>query len=404
MELRPLGNVFCALFVVVTLGASSGSLAPIPELDGLAQVIESQATVARSLADVDLNSAFSSDRFADNARVLDAQVQWTRSLGSPGTALEPKAQPDGPTATCGPTTNRRESAVWGEFTTSGKRTPLFLTYDCRIRHEDGPESELLETPDSASFKMVCRDPVSGRDHAVFLTVAGASSSTIQVWGVDPVSAALKPLYTEWWGDMESHDTDRWGLDRLIAEDGTCLWRNRQEARATVKAAMVALRVRAEENVEPGWTFPVTLPTREIPAETARNWLRSLEGTASTAILEGAVYADDASRASWRVVQALSTTQYEWEGVILLLDRRAGTWQAIYDVSLDYPMLGMVVEGDHLFAAICVASCYDGHGYAGDAEYDTLAVDLRTMRATRFKSSSLGNNPPIHDVDEEILSQ
>lgn len=229
-----------------------------------------------------------------------------------GVAWEARGQPGGTTATCGPATEERESAVRGEFTADGKRTQLFLTYDCRVRHEDGPESELLEAPDAASFKTVCRDPVSGRDHAVFFTTAGASSSTVQVWGVDPATAALKPLYTEWWGDMEPGD-DRWGLDRLVAGEGTCLWRDRREARDTVKAAMMALRVRAGGDVGPGGAAPDTLPARGIPAGTARKWLKALEGARSAVILEGAVYADDAGRASWRVVQALGTTLREREG-------------------------------------------------------------------------------------------
>lgn len=324
-----------------------------------------------------------------------------------GAAPEPGAQPGGTTATCGPTTKERESAVRGEFTADGKRTRLFLTYDCRVRHEDGPESELLEAPDAASFKTVCRDPVSGRDHAVFHTIAGASSSTVQIWGVDPASSALKPLYTEFWGDMESGD-GKWELDRLVAGDGTCLWRERQKARDTVKAAMMALRVRAGEDVGPGGAAPDTLPARGIPAGTARKWLKALGGARSAVILEGAVYADAAGRASWSVVQALGATLHEREGAVLLLDRRTGAWRSIYDVSLDYPMLGMVVRGDRLFASVCVAWCDRGRGYSGEAEYETLAVDLRTKRPTVLwtpPSGSLnGKNPPIRNVDEEILSR
>lgn len=101
---------------------------------------------------------------------------------------------------------------------------------------------------------------------------------------------------------------------------------------------------------------------------------------------------------------LSTTLCEWERVILLLDRRAGAWQAIFDVSLDYPMLGMVVKGNQLFAAVCVALCYHGNGYAGRAEYETLVIDLRTKRAMRLESRPIGNNPTIHDVDNELLSR
>jgi len=57
-------------------------------------------------------------------------------------------------------------------------------------------------------------------------------------------------------------------------------------------------------------------------------------------LEGAVYVDVAGQPSWCVTHILSTTLHEQAGVVLLLDRRAGACHAIYDVSLDYPLLGM----------------------------------------------------------------
>ena len=395
-------STVCVVLIAATLGVCNGSRAEAREIEGVRQVVEGQATGSKSPADVNRYGALSTTGLADFTRVLNAELQWMRFIASTGSVQEFNAQPDLRPTTCGPFADRPETAVWGEFTDIGKPTPLFLKFNCRIRHEDGPESELLSTPDTASLKVLCRDPASGRENAVFFTSAGASSSTIEVWGVDPPSGALKPLYMEGWGDLEATDTDSWGLDRLVSEDGACLWRNRQEARATVKSAMAALRVDPEENVIPAWMVPPALPTREIRAETARRWLKSLEGATTAAILEGAVYADAADRASWRVVQVLSTTRYEWEGVILLLDRRAGRWQAIFDVSLDYPMLGMVVKGNQLSAAVCVAFCYRGNGYAGRAEYETLVINLRTKRAMRLESRPIGNNPAIHDVGKELL--
>ena len=140
--------------------------------------------------------------------------------------------------------------------------------------------------------------------------------------------------------MESGNYGEWALDRLVAADGTCLRRKRQEARDTVKAAMAALRLRAAADEGPNRIVPGPMRTREIRAETARNWLTALECAGSAATPEGAVYVDVAGRASWRVTQILSTTLHEWAGVVQLLDRRVGTCHAIYDVSLDYPLLGM----------------------------------------------------------------
>ena len=327
----------------------------------------------------------------------------------------PEALPDGKTVRCGPLAEGPQSAVLGDFTAERRQTRLFLTFDCRIRHEDGPEADDPVSPDHASLMAVCRDPVSGRDQAVFRTGGGTSSADVQVWGVDPASSAVRRLYVEGWADMrewltdtDAGDYDKRELDRLVAGDGTCLWRNRQEARDTVKAAIAAFRACPGEECSANREVPTALPARSIPAGTARKWLTALERFSHGVILEGAVYADEGARASWRIVQVLSTTRYEWDGALLVFDRRAGTWQSILDVSLDYPMSDMVVKGDRLFAAICVDGCYHGHGYASDAEYEALEVDLRTKRATLLQLPWSDDpprmNPPIRNVQEEILSQ
>ena len=211
------------------------AVSPRPDLD---RVFTDMAKSAKGMRDVAKAATAAVRPIGQLKKSMDSLGELATELGSmplPGQGVEPRspgALPDGTTVTCGSTAEGRESAAWGEFTTNGRRTRLFLTYDCRIRHEDGPEAELLEAPDAASFKAVCRDPVSGRDHAVVRTIAGPSPATVQIWGIDPESSALTPFYTESWGELEPGDYDKWGWDRLIAKDGTCLWRKRQEARAT----------------------------------------------------------------------------------------------------------------------------------------------------------------------------
>lgn len=51
----------------------------------------------------------------------------------------------------------------------------------------------------------------------------------EVWGVDPPSGTLRPLYIEGAGDMEHGDRDGWKLERLVTADGPCPWRDRREA-------------------------------------------------------------------------------------------------------------------------------------------------------------------------------
>lgn len=289
----------------------------------------------------------------------------------------------------------RESAVWSIFL-ADEWTRLILTYDCQVRHEDGHDWNILGSPDTASILATCRDPVSDHNHAVLYTSSG-TSSTVQLLGVVPVIPAPgvepmtlpKVLYTEAWGVMGE---GKWQLDQLVSEEGTCLWRNRQEARATVKDAMVALRGVG--------------PLREVAPATVHKWLNALESAGSAAILEAAIYADTAGRDSWRVVQVLSTTRYEWDGIVLLFDVKAGKWHALYDVSLDYPLLTMVVRGDHLFAAECVYLCYDSNAYSGQAGYDNLVIDLRTKQVAVGKISLPDSphmrNPQVRDVSNEIL--
>ena len=98
--------------------------------------------------------------------------------------------------------------------------------------------------------------------------------------------------------------------------------------------------------------------------------------------------------------------YEAEGAVLLLDRRKGAWRTIYDVTsgggktLNFPMLGMTVKGDRLFALICV-DC------GGWGEYRYFEIDLRRNRATlldREPESGYAETPPVRDVRGDAFSE
>ena len=305
----------------------------------------------------------------------------------------------------------------GAFRRDGEPTRLLLSggerVGCRIRHEGGRLPGKIRA-DAARFVTVCRDAASGRDHAVLHWSAGQHHA-VEVWAADPETGNPERLYDEAWGDDAPTEPGAvWGTTgTLVGADGACLWRASLEARGTVKAALSALRIGEEAGLgggEPGRTF--ALPTRAVPAETVRRWLTALEAAAAPegagyiAALEGAVYADDAARESWRVVQVLAQTMYEAEGAVLLLDRRQGAWRTIYDVpsggtkTLSFPMRGMTVKGDRLFASVCVY-CEDW------GEYRFFEIDLRRNRATLLgwePESDYAENPPIHDVRRAIFSE
>ena len=291
--------------------------------------------------------------------------------------------------------DEREPAVArGAFRRVGEPTRLLLSggeYGCRIRHEGGWLPGKVAA-DAAWFVTVCRDAASGRDHAVLRWGSGQHHA-VEVWAADPETGNPERFYDEAWGDDAPMAPGAWWgiIGALVSADGACLWRAKLEARETVKAALSALRIGRAAGLshdEPGRTF--ALPTRAVPAETARRWLTALdaaaasEGAGYVVALEGAVYADDAARESWLVVQVLALTANEAEGAVLLLDQRQGAWRTIYDVpsggtkTLSFPMRGMTVRGDQLFALICIDCLDDLRGWNA---YRPFAIDLRRNRAT-----------------------
>ena len=77
---------------------------------------------------------------------------------------------------------RPTRVVWRILDTNGY-------HECFLQHEDGPVSHRLGRWDShiVDFVTACRDPLSGRDHAiVFKTGSGSGSiSSKQYWSVHP---------------------------------------------------------------------------------------------------------------------------------------------------------------------------------------------------------------------------
>ncbi len=296
----------------------------------------------------------------------------------------------------------------GAFTEggSGRQTRLVLARDaergCVIRHEGSDAADIGRVWTGVYLAGICRDAETGRDHAMMHASAGQHSD-IQVWTADPATGSPLMLYSEAWGGHVSPAGREWGLDLLVAADGTCRWRERQDAHKSFKAAMAALRIGAAIDAEEP---EFDLPARPVPAGTVRRWLPVLEGAAT---LEGAVYADDDGRMAWLVVQVLGRTLCDAEGVVLLFDRQRQSWQTIYDVpsgcskTLNFPMRGMVVKGDRLFASLC-RQC-NGWG-----DYRDFVIDLRSLRAAALDPGGGPalpdghENPVIHELDSGAFPQ
>lgn len=293
----------------------------------------------------------------------------------------------------------------GDFLGDGQEIGLALwntETGCNIGREDG-EGRAVRLGGAggfyggAHFAAVCRDPVSGRDHAV-LHMSEGQYHDIAIWSLE--AAVPKRLYKEGWGD--SAYGDDWGIDLPVAADGACLWRERQRRFETFGTAMTALRVdRGAGDAEPE-AGSGALPQRALAAATVREHLRALRGSAR---FEGAVYADDAARESWFVVQVLGGPMCDAEGAVLLLERRTGQWKAIYDVAGGcskawyFPMRGMVVAGDRLYAGLCVDCSYWG-------TYADFEIDLRTNRAEALDRDTEAPGPGDEEnpqLDEPIAA-
>ena len=194
-----------------------------------------------------------------------------------------------------------------------------------------------------------------------------------------------------------------GLELLIAANGSCLWQDRQRGRKILNEGMTALRVGEEVSFD----RISELPTRIVPTETVRKWLKALDGIAE---LEGAVYASDADRDAWRVVQVLGVWNCNAKGVVLLLDRKTRVWKAIYDVpsgcakTHNFPLRGMTVKDNRLLVSACAFYCGDYGGHP----YRKFAVDLHTSRVTRQAETWLyldntQKNPSIADIATEAFA-
>ena len=154
---------------------------------------------------------------------------------------------------------------------------------------------------------------------------------------------------------------------MVADDGACLWRDLRRARETYRAAITALQA------------------HRLDAAAVRKWLAALRDAGAE--FEGAGYANAAARRSWGIVQITGSEACgETGGVVLALDRKAGTWRSIVPPGcakvLYFRMRDMVVDGDRLYAALCV-DCSHWGGY-GD-----FAIDLRTGRKARHRDAGVG---------------
>ena len=281
----------------------------------------------------------------------------------------------------------------GFFVDPARPTRVFLRirphesgfyHQCLLQHEDGPlspmRSEVIE------FSTLCRDPVSGRDHAVFFRSGTGSGSIpgLQYWSVHPDTQQLTLEY--WQNIAESQEHSH----LLVDAEGQCQWRQRKAARAVFDDAMAVLRDEIEREDRP-WDIAVgdslMLPTRALSAETVQYWLHALRTHAAVFATIATLDSSESPPAPpWRIVQILGREVCRAPGVVLLHDTRRAQWHSLYAVSsgcskvLNFPLRNMRITGDTLFA-----SAHSGRPFS--ASYGAFAIDLKTHRITRVEPAA-----------------
>ncbi len=294
----------------------------------------------------------------------------------------------------------------GFFVAPDKQTRLFLRvrlneeeypyYECSLQHEDGPLSQA--GINGVDFVGRCRDPISGRDHAISSALEGGAggSSYLQYWSVQPDTEQVTLEYRQ--GRFMGE-----GGEPLRDADGRCVWRPRKAARTLFDNTIAALRAGIEElDAEALALLAVgdtrTLPTRPLPAAVVRRWLHALHTHAPVfATFETARYSEESPTQSWRLIQILGRQLCRAPGVVLLQDTRSGQWRSIYAVpsgcskTLNFPLQDMVITGDTLFADFCTDCIFWGR-------YGKFRLDLPTNRVTRLEETEepWGENIPVTD--------
>ena len=286
-----------------------------------------------------------------------------------------------------------EKIIPGHFIDREVQTRIFFHYDLsdesvRIRHEDGPQLE-FDSYSRVIFRRLCRDPVSGLDY-LFLTHWDGSKtpSEGQYWYVDPASGSLQLAYSR----EQDTDTEIAGEPyRWVSYAGVCGWREQEAARQARAAAFDALGAAAgalplSDEHERGDVF--TLPAKGLNAPAVRRHLATLDALphVEQVSFSMAVPHREADAQAWRVLQLTDPRRCPGRSIVLVQDRAASTWRAVYDKAgelracLATWMEEMHLKDGKLYAQVCrEGECFTS--YAGGLRRTWVELDLETNQGT-----------------------
>ena len=255
-----------------------------------------------------------------------------------------------------------EETISGYFIDKNAQTGIWIgrtwEFDTHIKHEDGP-SHMFRA--STLSSQLCRDPVTGLDN-LFLRISDGKYSTVEYWFVDPTSQSLKLAYSQNIFDGELEEVEEVEDAKWVSSTGACRWRELDELRTLHEEAFVALGVTNDFRHEyddgvPGDYFD--LPIREIADDTVHHSLATLTSIPAREMVAFNLTSPAANvdEVAWLALK-ITSPQPCGPSVLLVQDRVAGAWQAIYAVegkaSCTYHTRIDEVHmmGDKLFIRIC----------------------------------------------------
>ena len=277
-----------------------------------------------------------------------------------------------------PSGDSREAAMQGSFVTQDQPGRMVLAGSrtaCVLRLPGFAPLSFHKL--WVTFDGVCRDPVTGLDHAILFMYSGGASDPRRVVYVYADHDARKLRV----GFSEYNPGDSFGYSSAQpTPDGMCRWRTKDEAVRVFSRAVSALKVGDETPKEdvlavaPGTT--VRLPYRRLFAETVADWLAVLaELPLDVADIDAMV----SRNGRWTVVQIAGMVLYEGPGVVLLYDAKDDLWRSIYDSEsrtrshVYGPDIGPI-ENDGMYADLCRHCTY------GYSEFH-FRIDLSSLQAT-----------------------
>ena len=339
--------------------------------------------------------------------------------------------------------------LWGFFTSPKVRSRVVINNHPEndypyLQFSNGPKHELFGSSVMAS---ICRHQEAALDYIYIepLVLGSGAVPIVKIYRIHPTTNAIELVYT-----TDLLDDFALRKDTLIDAEGNCRWRELQNLKHALSTALAPLvgseRQPVDFQIEVGETTGL-LP-RHLENETVRNAFLAIHenGIVNTPNVSykgrvavprplavdvaGARYASANDSESWLVVRIIREA-CDVPGIVLVQNRRQGTWRSIYELSPDQlairfrtGILGTVldpyepdcatvvglggrlsialmrefyVKDDKLFAEVCLADCVGS--FRDWPLWAWFEIDLLNNTATRLQERP-DFMPLVEDIDDQ----